>query len=96
MRQMDLLEWSPPCQIVVFPLNRRVGRVREVATNFLAKGSEKGAANYLSQVSGGLFAQLDRMGVPMDQREEMLCAFFGAVEKELKRLSYQQQPGGAA
>lgn len=95
MRQMDLLNWNPPCQIVVFPLTRRVGRIREVAESYVSK-SDKAAAHYLSQVTGGLFAQLNRIGVPEDQQDEMLGAFVDALEREVARLMNQCRPGGAA
>jgi hypothetical protein len=95
MKQMNLLDWSPPCQVIAFPLIHRVGRIREVAEKLNAKSLA--AANfYERQVTEGLMAHLDRLGVDEAEQDRQLACFWDAVCLERARLSCSRHPGGDA
>lgn len=99
MTQMNLLDWTPPagCSLIPFPLARRVGKVRDVATKLLTKSTDRHVESYRNQVSDALINHLDRLGVPEHDQDEALGAFWTAVEIEVARLTYRgQRPGGAA
>ncbi|TIN79746.1 DUF6074 family protein [Mesorhizobium sp.] len=48
MKQLDLLDWKPPCQVIVFPLAKRMGKVRRVA-DILAEKHGAAAKSYWKQ-----------------------------------------------
>ncbi len=75
-----------PCQVIAFPLTKRVAKVREVAARIMDKATDRQAAAYRNQVAETLFRHLDRIGVPEDEQDEQVGAFFTAVELELYRL----------
>jgi hypothetical protein len=78
MKQMNLLDWNPPCQVVAFPLINRVGRIREVAEKLNAKSLA--AANfYERQVTEGLLAHLDRLGVDEAEQDRQIACFWDEV-----------------
>lgn len=94
MKQYNLLEWRQPVEIIPFPLARRIGRIREVADKLMHK-TDRQTEYYISQVTGGLFSQLDRLGVPVDTQDQMVEDFMTAVCQELNRRS-GFDGGGAA
>lgn len=94
--QLDLLTWTPPRKVIAFPMAKRIGKVRHTAEILASKQSDAARA-YWRQVCGALSAQMDRAGIPADERDVELRAFFDAVQAELNRLAYRgQRPGGAA
>lgn len=94
---LPLLSWSPPCQIIAFPLINRVGRIRDVAQKMIEKNTERHADYYRGQVSDALDKSLQKIGISKTQRERQICVFFMEVEKEIIRLRYRNmKPEGAA
>ncbi|MET3646138.1 DUF6074 family protein [Phyllobacterium ifriqiyense] len=93
MNQPSLFDWTPPCRVVPFPLQRRVGKIREVAARSVNK-SPSCRERYFDQVAGGLFAALARIEVPETAQDEAVGAFFTAVEQELQRMSLLGKAGG--
>lgn len=79
-------ESPTPCQIIVFPLTKRVTKVRDVAAKLMEKATDRQAEAYRNQIADALFRHLDRIGVPEDEQDEQVGAFFTAVELELSRL----------
>jgi hypothetical protein len=75
-----------PCQVIAFPLTRRVAKVRDVAAKIMDKATDRQAEAYRNQVADTLFRRLARIGVPEDEQDEQVGAFFTAVELELSRL----------
>ncbi|TIN03865.1 MAG: hypothetical protein E5Y38_06295 [Mesorhizobium sp.] len=93
--QPNLFDWTPPCQIIVFPMARRVGRIRDVAVKMLDKPTDKAAASYRDQVTDAMLRALARAGIPEDEQDEQLGAFWSAVQTEIIRLCYRNnRPGG--
>ncbi|WP_165778362.1 DUF6074 family protein [Mesorhizobium wenxiniae] len=41
MKQLELLDWNPPCLVIAFPMAKRVGKVRRVAE---VRSVKRGAA----------------------------------------------------
>jgi len=79
-------EFPTPCQIIAFPLTKRVAKVRDVAAKLMEKATDRQAEAYRNQIADTLFRHLDRIGVPEDEQDEQVGAFFTAVELELSRL----------
>jgi hypothetical protein len=79
-------ETPMPCQIIAFPLTRRVAKVRDVAAKIMDKTTDRQAEVYRNQVADTLFRHLAKIGVPEDEQDEQVGAFFTAVELELSRL----------
>lgn len=75
-----------PCQVIAFPLTRRVAKVRDVAAKIMDKATDRQAEAYRNQIADALFKNLTRIGVPEDEQDEQVGAFFTAVELELSRL----------
>lgn len=96
--QPSLFDWTPPCQIIVFPMAKRVGRIRSTAEKMLAKATERAASSYRDQVTDGILRGLSRAGVPETEQDEQLGAFWEAVQEEMIRQTYygDQRPGGNA
>ncbi|MER8653450.1 DUF6074 family protein [Mesorhizobium sp. M0847] len=95
--QMDLLDWNPPCHVIVFPLVRRIGKVRDVARKMLDKSTDRHAESYRDQVTTGLLGHMTRVGIPEQEQDEQLGAFWSAVDAEMTRLTYRgSRPDGNA
>jgi len=96
--QGSLFDWTPPCRMIVFPMNRRVGRIRDVAIKMLDKPTDRAAEFYRGQVTDALLRQLDKIGLPEPDRGERLGEFWEAVQAEMIRLTYcgHGTGGGAA
>jgi hypothetical protein len=95
---LPLFAWSPPlCQLIAFPLVRRVGKVRDVAQKMLDKSTDRHADYYRNQVSDALLKHLTRLGLSEREQDEQIGAFWTAVDVEAARLTYRgQRPGGDA
>lgn len=91
------LNWQPSRQVVVFPMVRRVGRIRDVAAKMLDKRTDRAATSYRDQVTDGMLRSLHRAGISEDEQDEQLGAFWNAVQAEILRLTYRgSRPGGNA
>jgi hypothetical protein len=88
---IDAHDHPSPCKLIVFPLRKRVSRVRRVAEVLLRKNG-KAADSYWRQVSVALDAQMMRAGIGLDERRRELAAFHQAVQAELQRTPSNLQP----
>jgi hypothetical protein len=96
MRQLDLLDWKPPCQVIAFPLAKRIGKVRRVA-DILAEKHGAAAKSYWKQTILTMAGQMQRAGVDQDAIGRELRSFHDAVQQELcRRGGHRQRPGGNA
>lgn len=94
---LPLFVWQPPRQVIVFPMVRRVGRIRDVATKMLDKPTERAAVHYRGQVTDSLLRGLERAGISEREQDEQVRAFWEAVQAEMIRLTYSGYgTGGAA
>jgi len=71
--------------VMVFPLERCVGKIRSTATKMLAKSTYRHAASYRHQVTVALWRQMDRAGIAEDERHAQLRAFWSEVRTEMIR-----------
>ncbi|RUW62131.1 DUF6074 family protein [Mesorhizobium sp. M7A.F.Ca.US.008.03.1.1] len=95
--QHSLFDWSPPCQIVLFPMSKRVGRIRSTAEKMLAKSTDRHADSYRDQVTLALINHLCRLEVPQIDQDKQVGAFWSAVDVEMIRQTRRgQRPGGNA
>lgn len=85
-------------EVIIFPLNRRVGKVRHVAFLYSRK-SGKDADSYWRTTWNRSYEQLRKLGVPHDRALVEMEAFTAAVRAELTRITYfsnSNRPDGAA
>ncbi|MER9169855.1 DUF6074 family protein [Mesorhizobium australicum] len=96
MKQLDLLDWTPPCKVIAFPMVKRIGKVRRVA-DVLAVKRGAAATNYWKQTVSTLAGQMARAGIDPDTINRELRQFHDAVQRELwLRSGHDQRPGGSA
>ncbi|MBL0935531.1 MAG: hypothetical protein IBJ07_12375 [Rhizobiaceae bacterium] len=82
--------------IVAFPLTRRIGKIRAVATNLAGKNGSAAEA-YWKQSVATIANQMDRNGVDQDEIRQELREFFHAVQREMVRMAGEnRETGGAA
>ncbi|MDF3216277.1 MULTISPECIES: DUF6074 family protein [Mesorhizobium] len=96
MKQLDLLDWNPPCMLIAFPMAKRIGKIRRVAEVLSAR---RGAAatNYWKQMVATMGGQMQRAGFDRDTINRELREFHDAVQRELwLRSGHGQRPGGSA
>ena len=84
--EMPLLHWTPPGTFALFPLSRRVGKIRHTAAKLATKSTARHATAYRRQVTDSLVGTMQRTGVSRDQMQRELSAFWQAVECEQYRL----------
>ncbi|MHC1547563.1 DUF6074 family protein [Phyllobacterium sp. K27] len=82
---MQKIESAMGCQIIPFPLTKRLATVREVATKLREKNGRHEEA-YRNRVADGLFEHLARIGLSEDEQDEEVGAFFSAVELEMFQM----------
>lgn len=92
---LPLFEWQPPVTVLLFPLSKRVGKVRQTAVKLLRRHGDD-ADLYWKQVVAANRRHLERVGLDEHQIAAELRAFFDAVQVEMARQSYSGRTGGAA
>jgi hypothetical protein len=95
---LPLFSWQPPaCELIPFPLDRRIGKIRDVAAKLLDKSTERHANFYRSQISDALTAHLSKLGLSPEEQSTQISVFFAKVQDEVARITYRgSRPGGAA
>jgi hypothetical protein len=83
--QTSMPEANESCRVVAFPLARRIGRIREVARKLNGK-SRAAASCYELQVTGGMLAHLERLGVDEAEQERQIDSFWAEVNMEVSTL----------
>jgi len=91
---LPLFRWTPPTRFIPYPLDRQVGKIRDVARKLADKPSEKTAANYRNLITDGFARKLTEYGVPQGDQITMIAAFWKAVDQEVVRLSYKNPSSG--
>ena len=81
----------------LFPLDKRIGKIRSTATKMLAKTTDRHAEFYREQVTEALSAHLKKIGADEIECSMQLSAFWRGVQAEMIARTYHgSQPGGAA
>ncbi|WP_332304685.1 DUF6074 family protein [Rhizobium sp. GR12] len=96
--ELPLFSWRPPCKVIAFPLNNRVGKVRKTAS-ILSKKHGEDADLYWKQIVAGNRKHLLRIGLSEAAIDAELLSFHQAVHAEMVRQAYRGStgtPGGAA
>jgi hypothetical protein len=91
---LPLLAWRPPCLVLVFPMDRRVGKVRHVAQTLSGKTGDD-AQIYWKQVVTASRRQLSRVGLSDEGVDAEINALFRAVQSEMTRQFFENN-GGAS
>jgi hypothetical protein len=93
---LPLFASSTPATIIVFPLERRIGKVRRTA-QLLSERHSDDAALYWKQVNANNLRHLTRLGLAPAEIEAELQSFFDAVQAELNRITCgARSPAGAS
>lgn len=87
---------TEPCQVIAFPLTRRVGKIRDVAAKMLAKSTDRHVESYRDQVTEGIHSSLSRAGIPAGEQDAQLGGFWNAVQNEIIRLTHRGNHTGDA
>lgn len=82
--------------VSVFPLDRRLGKIRDVATKLLAKTTERAVDAYRRQVTEALEVHLRSKRVPEDEHAGEIGRFWLAVDCEVARRLHGRRPSGGA
>ena len=97
---LPLFSWQAPCSVIAFPLDRRMGKIRDVAAKLLDKTTDRHAEWYRRQVTEALLVHLERLGLPEGEQDDQLGAFWSRVQDEMIRQTYRgtgsHNPKGAA
>ncbi|PZV36481.1 DUF6074 family protein [Mesorhizobium kowhaii] len=88
---VPLFEWQPAAKVILFPMVKRVGRIRDVAAKTLAKPTLRAAQSYRDQVTDALIQQMSGAGIGEAEQDEQLGAFWSAVQAEIARQTYHGQ-----
>ncbi|WP_164924154.1 DUF6074 family protein [Sinorhizobium fredii] len=80
-----LLSNEDKCELVPFPLSKRIGKIRGVAAKLLDRKSERHAEYYQQQVTEALVGQLRKIGLPQRLQDKEIREFWSGVEQEMKR-----------
>lgn len=93
---LPLFAWQPPRQVLLFPLTKRVGKIRRTASVLSRKHGED-ANLYWKQVVAANRKHLARVGLADEEIDRELRSFFEAVQAEMVRIAYSGYgTGGAA
>lgn len=80
-----LLSNEHTCELVPFPLSKRIGKIRGVAAKLLDHKSDRHAGYYQQQVTEALVAQLRKLGLPQHRLDREIREFWYGVEQEIKQ-----------
>ncbi|MDG3577148.1 DUF6074 family protein [Rhizobium sp. YJ-22] len=81
------------CQMIPFPLNRRVGKVRRVAEVLMRRAGKEQQAYWKTELNR-LCAGLADLGFAEPEIHSQLRSFRAAVEFEIRRQSISASPAG--
>jgi hypothetical protein len=94
---LPLFAWQPPVQFLAFPLDRQIGKVRDVAGKMVTKTTDRHVEHYQAQVTEALVNRLQRACIPDSVIDEQIGRFWVCVHQEMVRLSYKGHgTGGTA
>lgn len=82
------------CQIIPFPLARRVGKVRRCAEVLQGAANQASRDAYWRKTVHQLGDKLELMGFPTDQIQHQINQFRQAVQQEYLRRDYITMHGG--
>ncbi|MER9840555.1 DUF6074 family protein [Mesorhizobium australicum] len=88
---LPLFRWEPPTkgEIIPFPAGKRIGRINRVARDLvLFKKTQRTRDSYWNEVSGAMWRQFEKAGIPEEEAMRQLEAFRDGVENEMCRLIY--------
>ena len=85
--RLPLFAWQPPRQVLLFPLTKRVGKIRRTAQILSGKHGDD-APIYWKQIVSAARRHLLRIGLTEEEIEVQLREFFDAVQAEIVRLAY--------
>jgi hypothetical protein len=92
---LPLFQWQPPRRVIVFPLTKRIGKVRHTALKLAGKHGDD-AMLYWKQVSASNRKHLARLGLSDAEIDDEIRLFFDAVQAEIVRISYSGRSNGGA
>lgn len=95
--ELPLFTWCrPECEVRPFPLAKRLGKVRDVASKLATKRTTTHIKQYRDQVETALSHHMAKLGVGAEYHPAEILAFWRAVHLEMARTSGQSRPEGSA
>lgn len=79
----------PPCQVIIFPMEARIGKARHVAEKCLSRKSKEQRTGYWNLIVKNLTEELEKRGLQPDQIQKEIEAFRDAVEAEMRKAHAQ-------
>lgn len=91
MRETSLprSDWQPSCELLVFPLARRIGKIRRCAEVLESRNGNE-AAGYWKHQMRLLATSLERTGCDPLEIDRQLGDFQEAVQSELERRACER------
>lgn len=87
---LTCLDWvQPECEMISFPFDRRVGRIRDIAGKLVNCKTERHEEYFISQIDDAHTGQLERAGLSVDQISEQIAMFWPKVYQEVTRINAQ-------
>ncbi|RWN34160.1 MAG: hypothetical protein EOR97_05225 [Mesorhizobium sp.] len=93
---LPLFAWKPRCQMIAFPPEKRVGKIRATAEKYLAQRTQGLADKYAAQIDADLQRHFDRLGILPAERKRLTSEFWNAVRVEIAKQRPRSRPGGSA
>lgn len=90
---LPLFQWQPPCKVLIFPLHKRVRKVRHTAAMLFERHGED-AELYWKQVAAANRKHFERIGLSDERARQEFEAFSQAVHAEMTRISLIHQDTG--
>lgn len=84
---------QPACQMVLFPMVNRIGKIRHVAAKMLTMTTRREAEIYYKQVNAGIRRHFDHIGLSEAEQRGQLRMFWNVVWREWSRLRSDQRHG---
>jgi hypothetical protein len=82
---LPLFSWKPECQLIPFPLDKRIGKARKVAATWLSYPSTKEANGYARRIDADLVRHLQKIGIREAKHRELCEQFWNLVRSEVTR-----------
>lgn len=82
---LTLVNRKPAIQIIIFPLAKRIGKIRRVADVMSRQSTKKAKDAYSNNIDDVLQAQLFRAGIKPSKIKSELDSFWDAVKIEIDK-----------
>ena len=94
--QLELFDWTPSsAEIIVFPVDRRDGRIESLARRIMLSGTEALANKRWQVAVNRLRAELASLGLDQTAQTAHIDCMATAVQHRLETLASEQKKSGS-